>query len=183
MTPLPFFLLATLFAFLTAPVQAQHPEAIRRIADTAWETTSEEDDPIEFVLPITAPLGSDKGRLKGSAILHLTTPLGSTKGSLTGAAVLQFTPPIGTNKRSLTGRTGTQPSVFRGATTEPFSGLIEGVAECDDTGICRADIILSATSYQHNQTDLEFLVTGDFDLITWEWLGLSLLLPYLEQDN
>ncbi len=50
-----FFLLATLFAFLTAPVQAQHPEEIRRVADTEWEAARQENDPIEFVLPVHCP--------------------------------------------------------------------------------------------------------------------------------
>jgi hypothetical protein len=180
---LPFFL-ATLFAFLTAPAQAQYPEAIRKITDTAWEAARQEDDHIEFVLPITTPpLSSTKGSLKGAAILHLTAPLGSTKGSLTGVAVLQFTPPIGSNKGSLTGDPGAQPSLPLGTATEPFVGLIEGVTECDDSGICRADMVLSATSYQHNQSDLEFLLTGQFDLTTREWFSLSLILPNLEQDN
>src|SRR5688572_19658785 len=98
-----FFLLATLFVFLTAPVQAQHPEEIRRITDTEWEAARQENEPIEFVLPFTAPIGSNKGSVKGHVILHLTAPLGSTKGNITGAAVLQFTPPIGSDKGSLTG--------------------------------------------------------------------------------
>ena len=102
--------------------------------------------------------------MKGHVILHLTAPLGSTKGSITGAAVLQFTPPIGSDKESLT-------------------GLIDGVAECSDTGVCRAEMVLSATRYQHNQTDLEFLVIGEFDITTREWASLSFILPYLEQDN
>ena len=159
-----FFLLATLFVFLTAPVQAQHPEEIRRITDTEWEAARQENEPIEFVLPFTAPIGSNKGSVKGHVILHLTAPLGSTKGSITGAAVLQFTPPIGSDKGSLT-------------------GLIDGVAECSDTGVCRAEMVLSATRYQHNQTDLEFLVIGEFDITTREWVSLSFILPYLEQDN
>jgi hypothetical protein len=142
---LPSFLLAAPFVFLTAPVQAQHPEEIRRVADTTWEAARQENNPIEFVLPFTAPLGS-------------------TKGSITGAAVLQYTPPVGSNKGSLTGH-------------------IEGVAECGDTGVCRAEMVLFATRYQHNQTDPEFLATGEFDLTTREWLSLNLILPYLEQDN
>jgi hypothetical protein len=36
-------------------------------------------------------------------------------------------------------------------------------------------MILSATSYEHNQTDLEFLFTGEFDLIAHEWLSLSVI--------
>lgn len=84
---------------------------------------------------------------------------------------------------SFTEHADTQPSFLFATTTEPLAGLIEGVAECDDTGICRADIVLSATSYQHQQTDLEFLLAGQFDLTTREWFSLSLILPNLEQDN
>lgn len=145
--------------------------------------TAQEHDPIKFILPITAPLGSDKGSVKGHVLLHFTAPLGSTKGSLTGAAVLHFTPPIGSNKGSFTGRAGAQPNLLSSTATEPFVGFIEGIAECDDTGICQANMVLSAARYQHNQTDLEFLLTGQIDLTTHEWFSLNLILPFLEQEN
>jgi hypothetical protein len=163
------FFLLTLLALPTTPVWA---------LDNARE-----HDPIEFILPFTAPIGSNKGGVKGHVILYLTAPLGPTKGGITGAAVLQYTPPVGSNKGSLTESPDAQPHLSLGTATEPFAGLIEGVAECDDTGVCRADMVLSATSYQHNQTDLEFLMTGKIDFTTRAWLGLSFLLPYLEQDN